>query len=291
MAKYMNYRAAFIVTATAMIAVLIAYGNLRASDMLEIKVDIGNNIIETAKASNVPKFSTRNIAGLVSYSVDSLPKDIPVTYTRPGFEGSFGPLFALTMYADHENNNNLAVTDLVLQFSTDLITDHKSGQAFIEQIAAKFHAKKWQRHISPWCPAVTGRSTFMEIDGAIGSIGACPLDSAYKITPEEWRILAMEGLLYKWVGDGVIASLLVRAPEDSRGITYDISLEYEDQNTRLKLDEKNLAEKLAEGDKKGWNSTSKYKAGIIKREEKIKVLEANAVKRGDSLVPWEATPK
>jgi hypothetical protein len=59
----------------------------------------------------------------------------------------------------------------------------------------------------------------------------------------------------------------------------------------LKLDEKNLAEKLAEGDKKGWNSTSKYKAGIIKREEKIKVLEANAVKRGDSLVPWEATPK
>ena len=286
MAKYMKYRAAFIVTATATIAALIAYGNLRANDMLEIKVDIGNNIVDTAKASNIPKFSTRNIAGLVSYSVDSLPEDIPVTYTRSGFEGSFGPLFA-----DHENNNNLAVTDLVLQFSTDLITDHKSGQAFIEQITAKFHAKKWQRHISPWCPAVTGRSTFMEIDGAIGNIGACPLDSAYKIAPAEWRILAMDGLSYKWVGDGVIASLLVRATEDSRGITYDISLEYEDQNTRLKRDEKNLAEKLAEGDKKGWNSTAKYKAGFLERKEKIKVLEANAVKRGDSLVSREAAPK
>lgn len=287
----MKYRAKLAILAAAMTCILIVYRNLEASDMLEIKVDINKNIHETAKTSGVPKFSTRNIAGLVSYSVDSLPEDIPVTYIRPGFEGSFAPLFALTMYADHDNNNNLAVTDLVLQFSTDALRGHKSGQAFIEQIIAKFRAKKWLRYIAQSCPAVTGRSNFIEIDGTIKSIGACPLDPAYKIAPEEWRTLAKAGLSYEWVGDGVIASLLVRAPEDSRGITYDISLEYEDQNTRSKRAENNLIEKLAEGDKEGWNSTLKYKAGLIKREEKIKVLEANAVKRGDSLVSRETAHK
>jgi len=291
MDKRMKYRTQLALFAIAVASILIVYGNLRASNMLEIKVDIGENIVETAKKSGVPKFSTRNIAGLVSYSVNSLPADIPVSYKRPGFEGSFAPLFALTMYADHDNKNNLAVTDLVLQFSTDLLTDHQSGQAFIERIIAQFGAKKWLRKISEFCPAVTGRSNFIEIDGTINSIEACPLDPAYKIAPAEWRTLAKSGLSYEWIGDGVIASLLVDASEDSRGITYKISLEYMDQEIKSRHDEKNHAEKLAEGDKKGWNSTSEYNAGIIELKEEIKLLEANAIKRGDSLVPREATPK
>ena len=291
MVKRMKQRTQLALFAVALASILIVYGNLRASNMLEIKVDIGKNIVETAKNSGVPKFNTRNVAGLVSYSVTSLPEDIPVTYKRAGFEGSFAPLFALTMYADHDNKNNLAVTDLVLQFSTDLLTDHQRGQAFIERIITQFSAKKWLRKISEFCPAVTGRSNFLEIDGSIKSIGACPLDPAYKIAPAEWRTLANSGLSYEWIGDGVIASLIVDASEDSRGITYNISLEYMDHEIKTKHDEKNHAEKLAEGDKKGWNSTSKYNAGIIELREEINLLEANAVKRGDSLVPREATPK
>ena len=62
--------------------------------MAQIKVEIGRNIAETARDSGIPKFTTRNVAGLVSYSVDSIPKDVSATYIRPGFEASHSPLFA-----------------------------------------------------------------------------------------------------------------------------------------------------------------------------------------------------
>lgn len=284
MAKRVKYLARGVFFLILIIFTVVIFRNLRASNMVDIKVDIGGNIVETAKSSGVTRFSTRNIAGLISYSVDSLPDNIPITYTRHGYEGSFGPLFALTMYADHEHNNNLAVTDLVLQYSTDLIKEHKSGQALIESINTKFRGKKWVRHIPDYCPRVTGRSNFIAIDGQITIFEACPLDPEYHLSAEEWRALVVDGLSYEWVGGGVIATLLVRAPEDSRGITYDVSLEYADQNIKIKRDAKNQAEKLADGDKQGWNSTAKYKAGMIRVQEKIKVLEANAIKRGDSLV-------
>jgi len=291
MANRINYRTRLALYVVALVTILIGYRSLKASDMLEIKVDIGRNIVETAKNSGAPKFSTRNIAGLVSYSIDSLPANIPVTFIKPQFQGSFAPIFALTMYADHENNNDLAVTDIVLQFSTDSLKDHSSGQAFVDTLNAQFRVKKWKRHIPALCPAVTGRSNYIEADGTIGIIEACPLDPSHKMNSAEWRELAIGGLSYEWVGDGIIAYLLVRAPEDSRGITYDVSLEYSDQSIKSKRDEKNWAEKRAEGDKLGWNSTSKYKAGIIELENKTKVLEANAVKRGDLLVPRETAPK
>lgn len=291
MAERVKYWARGTFLAVLIIFTVIIYRNLRASNMVDIKIDIGRNIVETAKNSGVTRFSIRNIAGLVSYSIDSLPTNIPITYTRPGYEGSFGPLFALTMYADHEHNNNLAVTDLVLQYSADHIKDHRSGQAFIESINAKFRVKRWTRHIPEYCPKVTGRSNFIAIDGGIKIFEACPLDPEYHLSPEEWRTLAVEGLSYEWIGEGVIATLLVRAPEDSRGITYDGSLEYTDQNIQVKRDAKNLAEKLVDSDKQGWNSTEEYKAGIIRVQEKVKVLEANAIKRGDCLVFSEIPSK
>ena len=95
MAERVKYWARVAFLAIFIILAVIVYRNLRASSMVDIKVDIGRNIVETAKNSGVPRFSTRNIAGLVSYSVDSLPNNILISYTRPGYEGSFGPLFAL----------------------------------------------------------------------------------------------------------------------------------------------------------------------------------------------------
>lgn len=285
--KYLA-QTAVIVTFTALI--LIGYRSLGAKNMLEIKVDIGNNIVETAKKSGIPAFSTRNIAGLVSYSVDSIPENIPVTFIRPGLSASFAPIFALTMYADHENNNNLAVSDVVLQFSTDAVKDHDLGHAFVEAVNAKFSHAKRKRHISPLCPAVTGRSAYIETDGSVKIIGACPLDPAYKVAATEWRLLAKAGITYEWIADGVIATLRVDASEDSRGITYTVFLEYADVAIKAKHDEKNLAEKLADGDRQGWNSSASYNADIIHLKEKVKVLEANAVKRGDSLVPRVRSP-
>lgn len=199
--------------ALSVTVVVLAAGILfaKGEDMEQIKVEIGRNITETARDSGIPKFSERNIAGLVSYSVDVLPKDVRATYIRTGFEASHSPLFALTMYADHANKNNLAVTALTLQFSTDHLNSHESGQDFVESIIAQFLSKKWIRFIRESCPAVTGRSNFIEIDGSIRISGACALDPTYKLSPEDWRQLAIAGLSYKWIGEGVIATVLVDA--------------------------------------------------------------------------------
>lgn len=261
--------------------------NLDASNMSEIKIDLGRNIHETARDSGVPKFSTRNIAGLVSYSVDSLPSDLPVVYTRPGFETSFTAVFALTLYADEENQNSLAVTDAVLQFSVDEIRDHRAGQLFVNSLNAKFAARKWTRNIPELCPAVTGRSSFLRPDGSVGVFEACPLDPTFQIKPEDWRSLAILGLSYEWIGDGVIASIKVNSSEDARGITYDIFIDFENENIRAQHRAKTLAKELSDGDKQGWNSSSKYAADMVALREEIKTIELNAVKQGDHVVSRE----
>ncbi len=280
----MKYWKLVALLALALLVSIVAYRNLKATDMQQIEIDLGKNIVDTARGSGVPEFSARNIDGLVSYSVHDLPADLPVAFVRPGFEASFTPVFDVTMYADEQHMNNLAVTDISLMFRPDQMKTHAAGQAFVESIIAKFAGRKWRRHIPALCPAVTGKSTFLDSEGAVGVMVACPLDPAYKVAPADWQTLALSALTYQWIGDGILATLEVRATDDTRGITYNVSLEYENYLFKSKRDEKNLADKNAKGDKQGWNSTAKYKAGLDALTAKIKVLEANAVARGDQLV-------
>lgn len=252
--------------------------------MSEINVDVGRNIVEIARQSGVPKFAARNIDGLVSYSVNDLPSNLPVRFSRPGLEASFTPIFALTMYADENQKNNLAVTDLVLQFATDAIHDHKAGQAFVNSLISKVAAKKWRRHIPSLCPAVSGRSSFLSIEETVHPFGACPVDPSFRIDSDDWISLAKSGITYEWLGDELVARLTVDTSEDSRGIRYRISLNYQNLSLRLMRDAKSQAAQLAKGDKAGWNSTSKHATKMIEIASEIKVLEANAVARGDSLV-------
>ena len=269
------------------VALCLAFGvtiKFKASTMSRIKIDLGKNIVDTASDSGIPDFISRNIDGLVSYSVHDLPADLPVGFVRPGLEASLTSVFDVTMYADEQHKNNLAVTGISLMFRPDQMKTHAAGQAFIESIIAKFADKKWRRRIPPFCPAVTGKSTLLDSNGAVGVMVACPLDPAYKVAPADWQTLALSALSYQWIGDGILATLEVRATDDTRGITYNVGLEYENYLFKSKRDEKNLADKNAKGDKQGWNSTAKYKAGIDELTAKVKVLEANAVARGDQLV-------
>lgn len=151
--------------AIATIITAAATYNLQANIMPEIKFAIGNNIHETAKRSGAPRFSTRNIAGLISYKLIDLPPDIPAHYVRPGFEITASPLFAFTLYADEEHNNGLAVQTARLQFSSAMAKSHDSAQAFVENIIAQFESGKWKRYIDELCAAVTGRSTFLNEAG------------------------------------------------------------------------------------------------------------------------------
>lgn len=89
---------------------------------------------------------------------------------------------------------------------------------------------------------------------------------------------------YKWVGDGVLATLTVRHSDDIRRITYSIDLECDDLALQRRRDETNLARKLAEGNAQGWNSTAKEREGKLARKARIKTLEENAQRRGDTIV-------
>jgi hypothetical protein len=271
--------------AIATIITAAATFNLQANIMPEIKFDIGNNIHETAKRSGAPRFATRNVAGLISYDLIDLPPDIPARYVRPGFEITASPLFAFTLYADDEHKNGLAVQSAQLQFSSAAAKSHESAQAFVEDIIVQFERGKWKRYINELCPAVTGRSTFLNEDGEPARINGCPLDPKHRLSKEDWIRLMRLTQNYKWIGDGVLATLTVRFSDDVRGITYAMDLDFDDLAIKNRVAQANLDRKLAEGDKNGRNSTEKEKNNIAALKERIKTLEDNAKKRGDTVIP------
>jgi hypothetical protein len=247
----------------------------------EIKFVLGNNIHDTAKKSGAPKFSTRNVAGLISYKLIDLPADIAVHYIRAGYEIEAQPLFAFTLYADEEHKNDLAVQTAVLQLDTDAIQSHESAKIFVEDLISRFQKGKWKRHISDLCPAVAGRSSFLNEAGEPERIWFCPLDPTYRLSAEDWIRMMRMTQIYQWIGDGVLATLTVGYSDDIRGITYSVGLEFDDFSMKKRREEANLTREMAEGDEKGWNSTARQKSDILARKALVKVLEQNAHKRGD----------
>lgn len=259
--------------------------DLRDTDPPQIRFDVGQNIFETAKKSGAPRYSTGNVAGLVTYELVDLPPDITAHYQRPGYEIRALPLFAFTLYADEAHNNGLAVQTATLQFSTDSTRTHKSAQLFVEALISQFSNGKWRRHISSYCPAVTGRSAFLNEAGEPEQIENCPLDPHHSLTAEDWARLMRTTQNYAWLGDGVLAILAIRYSDDIRGITYSIDLDFHDWPLKQRRDAANLARDLAEGDAQGWKSTETENKNMLAISARVRILEENAIKRGDSVLP------
>jgi hypothetical protein len=89
---------------------------------------------------------------------------------------------------------------------------------------------------------------------------------------------------FEWEGDGIFATLSASFSEDSRGLTYDVSLEFSDLKIDKRRSDAAQAKALSDGDKKGWKSTEDYKKGMAAGKIKVKLLEKNAVRRGDRLI-------
>lgn len=254
----------------------------KAQSMYTINIDIGKNIAKTAKESGAPRFGIESHWGLMFYEIVDMPLDIPVHYARPGYEITAQPLFSLTMSADTENNNDMAVEQISLQFSRHAAKTHDEARAFIGKLLNQFTKGGWRRHISSDCPAIAGRSTYLDENGKIDAI--CPLDPTYLPPMQDWLQLMRMANYYEWIGEGVLARLTISFNEDSRGLTYNMELEFEDFAIANRRNKARQAKALAEGDKKGWNSTERHKQDMQKNKEKILKLETNAVRRGDHLV-------
>ena len=254
----------------------------KAEKMYEVKVDIGKNIATTAKNSGAPRFGTENHWGLQIYEIVDLRPEVLVRFSRPGYEITAAPLFSLTMYADSENHNDMAVETIQLQYNYKAVK-HDEARIFIEGILVQFRQGKWRRLIDETCPATSGRSAYLDEAGKPS--GICSLDPDYRPSSEDWLALMRYGREYEWVGDGVRATLAVKFDEDSRGLTYNIDLEFKDFAIDKRKAEANQTRVLIEGDQKGWKSTENYKKDMAKTRLKVKLLEDNAVRRGDRLVP------
>ncbi|MDP9994672.1 hypothetical protein J2W28_005155 [Variovorax boronicumulans] len=261
---------------------LVACGKAEGQKMQEIKFDLGRDITETARTSGVPSFQTETVDTSVIYSINALPAVIPARYTRAGYEVAWKPLFAFTLWADKSNNS--IVDHVVLQLDSGFKT-HEEAQAFVEQTIAQFQNGKWQRYYNPeWDTLLTGRSSFLNEAGGIES-APMTIDPAYKILPAEWHALIKKTPTWRWVGDGVLASLGVSELGNSeRGLDYRMSLEFDLLDVKLRRNKENEARELAQGDAKGWNSTAKRAEEKKASAALNKRLEANAVKRGDSVV-------
>lgn len=275
--------AVFVVISLA----IVGFIDFKANDMLEIKFEMGKNIHETAKRSGAPEYATRNVAGLVSYKLSDLPSNIALVYDVPGYKINSLPIFGFTLYADKDSNNNLAVEAASLQFNADTINSHESANAFVELLTTQFNGGKWKQFVPELCPAVTGRSSFLDEEEQVDQIWNCPLDPKYQIAMDDWVKLMVMTQNFQWIGDGVLATLTVGFSNGSRGITYLIRLEFEDLSTKARRENKSEREELEKGDSEGRNSSAKHIAEVMKAKARIARLEENAIRRGDPLLSRE----
>ena len=282
-----NLRALLVGVSLATALLLLQTGCDKTSEatVQEIKFELGKNIVETAKASGVPGFESDDIAGLVSYSVTGFPTDIPVRFVKDGYEIVWQPLFDFTMYADRNRDPGMKVQSASLQLKKG-ITSHADAQAFVERTIAQFAKGKWQRYHDPvWDVLLTGRSSILDEAGQVNET-LMTIDPAYKIPAADWPSVAKSGPIWRWIGDGVLASLSIRytEPQASTVPQYSMDLEFELLDVYVQMLARNGDQKRKEGDAKGWDSTAKYEAGKKERAERNKRLIANAVKRGDQVV-------
>jgi hypothetical protein len=251
--------------------------------MQEINIDLGRDIVETARSSGAPEFQAQKVNNTIIYSVAAIPPQRPVRFARGGYEITWGPAFGLKLYGSALRGSIADAASISLDSN---ITSHEAAQAFVEQTIAQFAKGKWQRYHDPvWDVLLTGRSSYLDEAGVVNATATGAVDPAYKVPAKEWPTIANQGVRWYWVGDGVLATLYVINMPDSGGkLDYRLNLDFELLDAYTQTLERNESEKRKAGDAKGWNSTAKYEASKKERAELNKRLIANAIKRGDQVM-------
>jgi len=254
-----------------------------AKGMDTIDLDIGKNINDTAKKSGAPRFAIETHWGATFYEIVDIPPDIGIRYGRAGHTVTVESIFSMTMFADSRNNNDMAVEHIALQFSRNAAKTHNEAREMIDTLIAQFRKGQWKRHIPPTCPAVSGRSAYLDEAGQLEA--NCPLDPAYRIPADDWLEIMQMPQTYEWLGDGVVARLQIKYDQSGTNVQYDVNLDFQDFTIEQQRNASKKARELAEGDAKGWNSTKKHHSDMAATILKVKSLEARAVERGDHVVP------
>ena len=256
----------------------------KGAQMSDIRFDLGKNIVETAKQSGVPAFTSNNVNGLIWYSINNIPPQAEALYTRPGYEIRWRNLFAFTLRADRKLSDDLLVQNVTLQHRADF-KSHAEAQAFVEQTIAQFSQGRWKRAFPGDVARLTGRSSILDEQGKINSYAASP-DPAYAISLEDWTELMRLGAQWYWSGDGILAKLDVSTTGEKRDGSpdYQLAIDFDIEkilDEALEKDEKYRMESLA---KNGVDTAKLIKEDKEKQAARKKILEENALKRGDKVL-------
>ena len=238
----------------------------REEKMQEIRFTLGKNIVATAKATGVPQFNVDNVDGSIQYSASQIPLTTPVVYDYPGYEIRIQPTFSLTLDADHTRSPSDLVHRVSVSIPGKHVKSHAAGRALAENLIAQFNNGRWKRYISPTCPSVTGRSSYLDETGDITSSN-CAIDPHHKFTADDWLKLFSQTRDFAWIGEGVLANLRIGYSDDTRGITYGIRVTFDDYKTMLATDAEIEARDNKTGDEKGWNTSAQAAEG-----EKVRLL-------------------
>jgi len=256
----------------------------KGAQMSDIRFDLGKNIVETARQSGVPVYTNRNVNGYISYSVNDIPPQLTAVYTRPGYEIKWQQLFAFTLYADKKRSEELLVESAVLQHRANF-KSHAEAKAFVEQTIAQFIQGRWKRAYPGDVARLTGRSSILDEQGQINSYAASP-DPAYVMSLEDWTELMSLGAQWYWSGDGILAKLDVSTTGKKRDGSpdYQLALDFDIEkilNETLEKDEQYRMKSLA---KNGVDTAKLIKEDKESQAARRKILEENAIKRGDKVL-------
>ena len=255
-----------------------------------VTFDLGQNIEKTIKQSGLPirRMHKMNVAGYISYDAMDLSPKVVFQYTRPGYEISWDGLFSFGLSTNEKLSPDLQVHKVNLHHRGKFAS-HQEAKAFIEQTIQQFQQGKWKRYFYENGPRITGRSSFLDLNGELSSRVIFSPDPDYRIPDDEWLdFISRRTILWEWTGDGVHAELSVSLPTSSAQDEfplYSIWLTLQNEEIQNHYTQTKLKHDLEEGDAKGWSSTEKHKQGIIKAKEKTRLLEQAALNRGDSIVP------
>lgn len=243
--------------------------------MAEIRFDLGQPIKETARKTGVPSFETDNTAGIIEYSVAELDSSIRATFTRPGYEITWGPMFAFIMFADRERTPQDLVEDVQLQLNSRYLKSAAEAHAFIKQTIAQFAKGKWQRFIPDACPRVKGRSSLLDETGAVDPTGGCPIDPGYDIPADEVGALLKQPRYWMWKGGDVIARFQLSTDPMGAQTIYRGELKFELESS-YKADQALLVTNsgLSAADRADQDRRNKLAVDQIERD---------AAKRGEKL--------
>jgi len=262
----------------------LTYFKAKGAQMSDIRFDLGKNIVETARQSGVPAFTNRDVDGYISYSVNNIPPQVTALYTRPGYEIRWQQLFAFTLNTDRKRSADLAVDSASLQHRADF-KSHADAQAFVVQTIAQFMQGRWKRAYPGDVARLTGRSSLLDEQGKIDGYAASP-DPAYAMSLDDWKALMNTGAQWYWSGDGILAKLDVSTTGDNSdgSPAYQLAIDFDNEKVLDDVYEKDEQYKMKSMAENGVDTAKLMKENKEKQAARRKILEENAIKRGDKVL-------